>query len=161
MRQPIERPAKFNACYGCGSANARGLALEFFREGDSVVADFTPAPEHGGYGTVLHGGVTATLIDEAFGWTIFGLLGKLGLTTTLTVSFHAPLTCGETCLVRGRVESQTGREARVRAEVLDPRGKLAAEGTGTLRFVSARAVERIGGFDGGSSETPEARSGRA
>jgi uncharacterized protein (TIGR00369 family) len=101
---------------------------------------------------VLHGGVTATLIDETFGWAIFGLLGKLGMTTTLTVSFHAPLTCGETCTVRGRVESHDDREARVRAEVLDARGKLAAEGTGTLRFISARVVERLGAFDGGSSE---------
>ena len=147
MREPIDRPVKFNQCYGCGSANARGLGLTFFRDGpDAVVADFTPAPEHGGYGKVLHGGVTATLVDETFGWTIFGLLGKLGMTTTLTVSFHAPLTCGETCTVRGRVESHTEREANVRAQVTDARGKLAAEAVGTLRFVSPRAVERIGGF---------------
>ena len=150
MREPIERPAKFNACYGCGGANARGLGLVFFRDGDSVVAEFTPAPEHGGYGKVLHGGVTATLVDEAFGWTIYGLLGKLGLTTSLAVEFQAPLTCGQTCTVRGKVESSDGRGAKLRAEVTDARGKLAAVGTGHLRFVSARAVERIGDFDAGS-----------
>ena len=58
-REPIARPARFTRCYGCGHDNERGLALDFFRDGDSVVADFTPAPDHGGYGKVLHGGVAA------------------------------------------------------------------------------------------------------
>jgi hypothetical protein len=41
------------------------------------------------------------------------------------------------------------RTAIVRAEIHDGAGKLAAAGKGTLRFVSQRAVERIGGFSVG------------
>lgn len=145
-RESIVRPLNFTTCYGCGRDNARGLKLEFQREGDSVVAEFVPSPEHGGYGRVVHGGVTATLVDEAFGWTIYGLLGKLGMTTDMKIAFHAPLLCGEKLLVRGSVEQKDERQAVLRAEVLDHEGELAAEATGTMRFVSIRAVERIGGF---------------
>jgi acyl-coenzyme A thioesterase PaaI-like protein len=149
MRERIDKPEKFNTCFGCGSANAFGLALVFYREDDSVVAEFTPRAEFGGFGKVLHGGVTSSLIDESFGWAIFGLLGKLGMTTTLTVGFRSPIFCGEPSTVRCRVESHDGRQAHLRAEVRDARGELAAEGTGILRFVSARAVERIGGLEFG------------
>ena len=147
MREPIPRPANFNACYGCGGANARGLQLTFFRDGDSVVADFTPAREHGGYGKILHGGVTATLLDEMFGWTIYGLLGKLGMTTDMKIEFKAPLYCGKTATVRGRVERHDEREIAVRAEVTDEDGHIAAVATGTMRVASMRLIERLGAFE--------------
>lgn len=144
---PLQRPDRFTRCYGCGPDNERGLKLDFFKEGDSVIARFVPAPDHGGYGVIVHGGVTATLLDEAFGWTIFGLLGKLGMTTDMKIEFKAPLRCGKTATVRGRVERHDDREIFVRAEVHDDQGILAAVGTGTMRVVSMRVVERLGAFE--------------
>jgi uncharacterized protein (TIGR00369 family) len=145
-REPLRKPGRLTTCYGCGKDNARGLALEFFREGDSVVAQFTPAPDHGGYGQVVHGGVTATAVDEALGWAIFGLQGKLGVTTELQVTFGAPILTGKTVTVRGRIEKTDERGAVIRVEITDGQGRVAASGRGTMRFVSARAIERIGGF---------------
>lgn len=147
-REPIARPPRFTHCYGCGRDNKRGLALDFYKEGDSVVADFTPPPEFGGYGRVLHGGVTATAIDEAFGWAIYGLLGKLGMTTEMTVRFLAPIFCGTVLAIRGVVEKHEEESATIRVTIHDPRGNLAAEGVGQLRFVSTRLVERLGDFKG-------------
>jgi uncharacterized protein (TIGR00369 family) len=143
---PVPRPEAFTRCYGCGRDNPRGLALAFHRDGDAVVAPFTPAPEHGGYGRLLHGGVTATLLDEAFGWATYSLLGKIAMTTDLAISFHAPLHCGEALTVRGFVERHDERTAVVHAEIHSATGRLAATGIGTLRFISRRVVERIGGF---------------
>ncbi len=149
LETSIPRPPGFTRCYGCGPDNERGLALEFDRDGEAVVARLTPSPEHGGYGRLVHGGVTATLVDEAFGWALFALLGKIGMTTEMTLTFHAPLRCGEPLMVRGTIEHSDARTAIVRAEIHHGAGKLAATGTGTLRFVSQRAVERIGGFSAG------------
>jgi uncharacterized protein (TIGR00369 family) len=147
MRNPeIPRPDGFTHCYGCGGDNPRGLGLRFERAGDEVVAGFTPAPEHGGYGTLVHGGVTTTLLDEAFGWALYGLLGKVGITTEMSAAFHAPLRCGEALRVHGRVERHDERFAVLRAEVRDARGSVAASGTGTMRLVSLRAIQRIGGL---------------
>lgn len=144
-RQPLRKPETLTTCYGCGKDNKRGLGLEFFREGDSVVADFTPDTDFGGYGNVVHGGVIATAIDEAFGWAIYGLHDKLGVTTDLHVTFEAPVLCGKTYTVKGHIESMDDKNARIVVEVRDA-ARRAASGRGTMRFVSPRTIERIGGF---------------
>lgn len=50
-------------CFGCGPANAKGLQLKSFRDGDAIVADFTPWPEHGNGTGFLNGGIIATVLD--------------------------------------------------------------------------------------------------
>ena len=86
-----------------------------------------------------------------FGWTIYGILGKLGMTTDMKIEFKAPLHCGKPATVRGRVERHDEREIAVRAEVLDQDGQLAAVATGTMRVVSMRLIERLGAFEKRSS----------
>jgi len=142
----IPCPEGFTRCYGCGRDNPVGLTLDLQPDGDAVVVTFTAAPEHGGYGRLLHGGVTATLLDEAFGWASYSLLGRIAMTTDLAITFHAALRCGDALTVRGFVERHDERTAVVRAEIRSAAGRLGATGTGTLRFVSRRAVERIGSF---------------
>lgn len=50
-------------CYGCGPANARGLALRSVVEDGIVVADWQPQEHHGAMPGVLCGGVIGTLLD--------------------------------------------------------------------------------------------------
>jgi acyl-coenzyme A thioesterase PaaI-like protein len=50
-------------CFGCGHANPHGFHLRSYREGDLVVGEFSPRPEHdNGFGFV-NGGVIATVLD--------------------------------------------------------------------------------------------------
>jgi acyl-coenzyme A thioesterase PaaI-like protein len=50
-------------CFGCGHANPKGFHLRSYVEGDVVVADFMPWPEHdNGFG-FLNGGVISTVLD--------------------------------------------------------------------------------------------------
>jgi acyl-coenzyme A thioesterase PaaI-like protein len=50
-------------CFGCGHANPDGFHLRSYVDGDVVVADFTPAPEHdNGFGFV-NGGIITTVLD--------------------------------------------------------------------------------------------------
>jgi len=152
-RHRIERPARFAHCYGCGPDNPHGLAIEYFRDGDAVVATFVPAAEHGGYGLLLHGGITSAVIDETFGWTIYGLLGRIGMTTELSIKFMAPLYCNEPIHVKGTLLESSEQTATVNVEVLFE-GRVAASGVGRMRFASLRAIERIGGFKTGYGTLP-------
>ncbi len=145
-RQTLRKPGTFTTCYGCGSDNKRGLGLQFFKETDSVFAEFTPDKDHGGYGAVVHGGVVATAIDEALGWAIYGLRDKLGVTTELRVRFEAPVLCGKTYGVRGRIVREDEKVAAIVVEIHDAAGRRVASGEGDMRYVSAKAIERIGGF---------------
>lgn len=50
-------------CFGCGHANPKGFHLRSYVDGDVVVAEFTPWPEHdNGFG-FLNGGIIATVLD--------------------------------------------------------------------------------------------------
>jgi acyl-coenzyme A thioesterase PaaI-like protein len=50
-------------CFGCGHANPDGFHLRSYREGDRIVGEFMPRPEHdNGFG-YLNGGIIATVLD--------------------------------------------------------------------------------------------------
>jgi acyl-coenzyme A thioesterase PaaI-like protein len=50
-------------CFGCGHANPDGFHLRSYVDGDLVVAEFTPRPEHdNGFGFV-NGGIITTVLD--------------------------------------------------------------------------------------------------
>ena len=50
-------------CFGCGHANPDGFHLRSYVDGDRVVADFSPRPEHdNGFG-FLNGGIITTVLD--------------------------------------------------------------------------------------------------
>ena len=143
MGTPIPRQFGFTTCFVCGPDNPRGLHLRFERDGDSVVTTFTSPAEYGGYGAILHGGLTSTLLDEAMCWAAYGLLGELSMTTELRVSFLGLIRCGDPLTITGWISSRDAQGAEARAEVRDSAGISRAEATATLRFVSARAAEKL------------------
>ena len=55
-------------CFACGMHNPIGLKLQFYQTApDEVTAEFIPPEEYQGYSGILHGGVTAAILDEAVG----------------------------------------------------------------------------------------------
>ena len=56
-----ERYAPNNACFGCGPANAAGLRLKSFVDGDDVVCTWQPDEIHQAFPGVLSGGIVGTL----------------------------------------------------------------------------------------------------
>ena len=67
-------------CFGCGPANPKGLQLRSYpTEDGSVVARFSPWPEHdNGFG-YLNGGIVATLLDCHSGAVVFEAADRGGL----------------------------------------------------------------------------------
>ena len=63
LKQPNSRH-----CFACGLENPIGLKLKFYQTAeDEVTADYVAPEEYQGYPGILHGGVTATILDEAVG----------------------------------------------------------------------------------------------
>ncbi len=52
-----------NVCFGCGTANDKGLQIKSYWEGEEAVCHWTPETHHHGWPEVLCGGILATLID--------------------------------------------------------------------------------------------------
>lgn len=64
-----ERYAPASTCFGCGPANAQGLHIRSFVEGDAVVAEWRAEPHHEAFPGVLNGGIVGVLLDCHSNWT--------------------------------------------------------------------------------------------
>jgi acyl-coenzyme A thioesterase PaaI-like protein len=119
-------------CFGCGADNPMGLRLRFSidAEGRSAEAAFTPAEEHQGYAGVTHGGIVATVLDEAM-LKLCWELGIPAVTARLEVDLKRPVPTGEEFVVRGWICEDRGRIIETAAELRDGRGDVVAAGRGT------------------------------
>lgn len=115
-------------CFGCGPHNDHGMRLEFRVEGDEVVTEMTPGKGWDGPPNVFHGGLQATVADELAGWTLVGLLGRMGFTTSLRVRYVRPIQLGVPVVARGRIKSRKGHFATVVVR-LEQNGKLGCSAT--------------------------------
>jgi acyl-coenzyme A thioesterase PaaI-like protein len=83
-----------------------------------------------------HGGIVATILDEATGVAMMRT-GRTGMTVAIDVSYHAGVPLGVPLEVRARVTEMDGRKTRATAEVL-VEGTVAARASAL--FVASRAA---------------------
>jgi uncharacterized protein (TIGR00369 family) len=134
-----ERPARL--CYGCGTANERGLHMEFHRAGERTICEYTPCDYQQGYPGRMHGGIVSTLIDETMGWAVYHA-AKWGATARLNVRFRKPVRLDRKLRVEAWIVKDRARLIELRAEVRDERGDLLAEGDGVfMRLEEGMASE--------------------
>ena len=75
-----------------------------------------------GHAGIVHGGLTASLIDQISGETAFLSTGPGSFTANLNVNYLKPLIAGRWVEVVGRVVGVEGRKIRVRVEVSEGGG---------------------------------------
>jgi uncharacterized protein (TIGR00369 family) len=133
-----ERPDKLaplahsasNRCFGCGPANQTGLRLDFFLAPDGSVVGFpvvTNAFEgHPGY---LHGGIIATLLDEAMSKAVRAR-GSSSMTRKMEVDYLRPVPSEAPLRLEGRVVRNEPRKHWAEARILDEKGRVLAEAKG-------------------------------
>lgn len=144
-------------CFGCGSGNLRGLKLEFRRRGHCVAAETRLDASLAGYDGLVHGGIVATLLDEAMGWALLELAGRYGVTRSLNVQYRRPVAVGRGLEVSAHIVD--GTEAGpvwVEASVKDARGRLLASAMGEWVLVRDSRVRGRGAGQPptGGAETP-------
>ena len=61
-----------------GLNNPLGLHMEFFEDGDDIVAFWKPQGTYQGWLRTLHGGIQTTLMDELAGWVVLRKLQTSG-----------------------------------------------------------------------------------
>ena len=116
-------------CFVCGEHNERGLRLVWTVAGDETFADFTPQRQHQGWKDVLHGGLLATLLDEAMTRLVWKKTGT-AVTAEMTVRYLAPARVGETLRVRGKILEDGRKLVRTEADATRPDGTVVARAEG-------------------------------
>jgi len=130
--------AASNRCFGCGSANAAGLGLEFFRAPDgSVVASPTVSATFDGHPGYLHGGIIATLLDEAMSKSVRAL-GKSAMTRKMEVDFLRPVLSGAPLRIVGRVTRSEAHKHWAEAHIANSEGVTLAKATGLFIEIASK-----------------------
>lgn len=134
ITNPFARATENDAynCFGCSPANEHGLHLRFWLDEQDLVAKWQPKKEYEGWVGVLHGGIQATLMDEAAAWLVFVKLKTSGVTTALNIVYSKPvyISNGE-ITVRARLISAKNRLAEIECTLSDGKQELCATAMAT------------------------------
>jgi acyl-coenzyme A thioesterase PaaI-like protein len=136
---------KDTTCFVCGPDNSLGLQVPFVPDGDAgSAAVYVARKEHGGWNGILHGGVTFSLMDEAFGWCLY-FQDIPSVTARIETRFHKPIPIGTRLHVRAWVVGQRKRLFDAKAEVRegDADGTLLAESEAVLCRVMPASVPEL------------------
>eukprot|EP01038_Epipyxis_sp_PR26KG_P006760 gene6760-9262_t len=83
-----------------------------------------------GYSQIIHGGITAMMIDNSFGWLFFALKLPLAVTANLNINYRAPIKENSTVLMKVKLENFEGRKMMMSAIIEDPKSsKVLADAT--------------------------------
>ena len=135
MDETIElKPNPSNACFGCGGANDGGMKLTFVQDNgrQRIVGRFVLGERYQGGGGMAHGGIIATLLDEAMG-KVCRFRNARAVTAELTVEYPKPVKVDSEILVEAFESEQKGRNLFLTGEIRNAAGEMLARGRG--RFV--------------------------
>jgi len=134
-------------CYVCDTANVRGLQVPFFHDTDAevVFAEFTFTEEMSGAPTLVHGGATLAVIDEAMSWATIAIGGKFAFTKDTTAHFEWPVRLGRPYRVEARITAADQRRFETEAVVLDAKGRACVRATAGMSILDLdQASDAIG-----------------
>src|SRR5437016_2971101 len=120
-----------NECFGCGKDNPDGMHLEFFFDEEHLRArcDFTLAKRYQGPPGHTHGGIIATILDEAMG-KINKLRHVIALTKKMDIEYMKPVPLGQPLSVIGFERKVDGRKHTNAAEIVNAAGEVLARSEG-------------------------------
>jgi uncharacterized protein (TIGR00369 family) len=118
-----------NLCFACGPDNAAGMRLKFTfdKKRRMFVCRFRLNERYTGPPGHCHGGIIATILDEAMG-KVNRLSKVIALTSQMTVDYLRPVPLNKTLRVESGSKSVRGRRHTNVAEILNQRGDVLARG---------------------------------
>jgi uncharacterized protein (TIGR00369 family) len=119
------------SCFVCGESNPAGFKLRLETDGQIVRTWFVPGAEHVGFRQTVHGGLIATLLDEAMVWACAVRAKQFAYCAELQVRFIHPARPQEPVRVEARMTAnRRGRLYEANAELSSEDGRLLATATG-------------------------------
>jgi uncharacterized protein (TIGR00369 family) len=120
-----------NRCFACGPANPIGLHLEFMVAPDGAVVSLpTVSDNFEGHPGYLHGGMIATLLDEAMSKAV-RTLGQAAMTRKIEIDYRRPVPSGAPIRIEGRIARSEQSKHWAEASSLNAQGTVLAHGKGS------------------------------
>jgi acyl-coenzyme A thioesterase PaaI-like protein len=126
-------PEGARECFACGDDNPIGLRLDDIRrEGDEVHATLRPRTQYQSYPGTLHGGISATALDEVMGWSAILLADVWAATATMDLRYRKQVPLDVPLRLVAGLKEARPRRLRAWARLELPDGSVAVEATGLL-----------------------------
>lgn len=116
-------------CFICGMDNPIGLKAQFYNmEDGSVKTMFQYKEEYQSFPQRVHGGLTATMLDELGLRALWAKHGEdaFGITMSMEVKYRKPVPYDQDLIGAGIVEKETSKFATMKTEIRDKSGVLLA-----------------------------------
>ena len=131
MRSPTLELTDDAYCFVCGQDNPQGLKLKWTTDHQQTKTVFTPTKHHQGWKNIVHGGILATVLDEAMtrlAWQMFGG----AVTAEMTIRYLKPAVVGEKLTVKATIDNPANRLLRASAELRNAKDQLVAAAEGKI-----------------------------
>ena len=125
----VKTAALPNRCFACGPANPQGMHLKFYFDEATRRAwcRFRLPRRYQGPPGHAHGGIIATVLDEAMG-KVNKLRSVVALTKAMEVEYLKPVPLGQTLIAEGHERRVRGRIHINVAEIRNQQGDVLARG---------------------------------
>lgn len=128
--EPLAYGALVHHCFGCGADNKTGLRLKFFVDEERQIVCHVRVPRRfeGPPGHV-HGGIIATLLDEAMSKSN-RQLGVVAMTRQMEVEYLKPVPLKAPLVLTAQHVSAQGRKHHCEAQLANEDGLVLAKARG-------------------------------
>jgi uncharacterized protein (TIGR00369 family) len=127
----MEKLPRSKGCFVCGTPeeNSRSLGVDIFWNSEEKKTEISISPDFTwcGYEGVVHGGIIASVFDDAMAWAVKQETGSWAVTGEMSVRYLRPVKAGTMYHVEGRVEKISGRRINASAVMTEDGGRKAAE----------------------------------
>jgi uncharacterized protein (TIGR00369 family) len=131
------------ACIACGSANPKGLQIDFQeQEPGTICAQWIPSSDWESFKGTIHGGIIATVLDEAMSKAIIALHWE-AMTVDMRVRFRARVSPGEALRGRGWVTDQRRRKISAEATIVNAAGEECAHAWATFLVPRSKSIVAV------------------
>lgn len=132
-----------NWCFACGRDNPSGLGLVFnYHEDGTVTTSFTAERHFQGFQGAVHGGIVATLLDEALAHAVINRYG-FAVTADISLRFRSVTPTESPLEIVGQVANKKLNMVMAKAWLRTAQGKITAEAVGKFILVPEESVERM------------------
>jgi uncharacterized protein (TIGR00369 family) len=128
-----------NECFGCGPGNPTGMQLQFFYEGEQAVCDFNLPKRYEGPPGHCHGGIIATILDEAMG-KVNKLRDVVALTKSMEIDYMRPVPLYTDLRAIGWEQKVNGRVHINAAEIRNAAGEVLARSHGVFIAIDPKRM---------------------
>lgn len=131
-------------CFVCGLENEHGLHLRFYETADGEVTVETIVPDHfQGYPGIVHGGIVASLVDEALGRVHMGPASnpRFMFTAKINVNYRKPVPTEKPIRIVAHAVKNKRRSATSVCNIYGPDDELLVKADALLVNVPEEMLE--------------------